>query len=158
VRRPERRAQRAALGLAEDPVAVVLTRSGDVPWSAPLFDAPEQRVAVVTAPGRARVPAAVRAQVDVVELEDPSPGPALRALREHHGLRAVLCEGGPTLNRGLLADGVLDELFLTVAPLLVAGEEDRGIVAGPLLDAPAELALRHVCRHGDELLLRYAVA
>src|SRR3954449_4735602 len=51
VRAPERRARRAALGLEEDPLAIVITRSGDVPWTAALFDAPEQRVAVVTAPG-----------------------------------------------------------------------------------------------------------
>src|SRR3954447_25116955 len=118
VRNPERRARRASLGLAEDPVAFVITRSGDVPWTAPLFDAPEQRVVVAAAPGRVSVPGAVRAQVDVLELEDPSAEPALRALRERHGVRAVLCEGGPTLNRSLLADGVFDELFLTLGPVL----------------------------------------
>src|SRR3954471_5967618 len=76
VRVPERRARRAALGREEDPLAIVITRSGDVPWTAALFDAPEQRVAVVTAPGRVRVPDGVRAAVDVVELDDPSPAPA----------------------------------------------------------------------------------
>ena len=39
------------------------------------------------------------------------------------GIRALLCEGGPTLNRALLAAGVVDELFLTLAPLL-AGNSD----------------------------------
>ena len=39
VRSPERRAPRAALGLAEDPIALLITRSGDVPWDAPLFQA-----------------------------------------------------------------------------------------------------------------------
>src|SRR3954454_1530201 len=64
VRSPERRAARAALGLAEDPVAVVISRSGDVPFEAPMFEAPEQRVAIVTAPGAVRVPGRVRADVE----------------------------------------------------------------------------------------------
>jgi riboflavin-specific deaminase-like protein len=158
VRSPERRAARAALGLAEDPMAVVLTRSGDVPWHAPLFAAPEQEVVVVTRPMAVTVPRDVRARVDVVELEDPSPGPALRALRHSHDLRAVLCEGGPTLNRGLLADGVLDELFLTMAPQLVGGAGDvLRVLGGDPLPEPVALELMGVLRHGSELFLRYAI-
>ncbi len=100
----------------------------------------------------------VRARVDVVELEDPSPGAALRALRHSHELRAVLCEGGPTLNRALLADGVLDELFLTVAPQLVGGEEDvLRVLAGDPLPEPMTLELLGVLRHGSELFLRYGI-
>src|SRR3954447_20166959 len=56
VRKPERRAARAARGLAEDPVAVVITRSGDIPFEAPMFDAPEQRIAIVTSRGAVDVP------------------------------------------------------------------------------------------------------
>jgi riboflavin biosynthesis pyrimidine reductase len=158
VRSPERRAARAALGLAEDPMAIVLTRSGDVPWHAPLFAAPEQEVVVVTRPLAVSVPRDVRARVDVVELEDPSPGAALRALRHSHDLRAVLCEGGPTLNRGLLADGVLDELFLTVAPQLVGGGADvLRVLGGDPLPEPLALELLGVLRHGSEVFLRYAL-
>ena len=73
------------------------------------------------------------------------------------GVRALLCEGGPTLNRLLLAAGLVDELFLTVAPLLTADDREPAIVTGAPLDPPAALALRWVLRHGDELFLRYAV-
>ena len=75
------------------------------------------------------------------------------------GVRTVLCEGGPTLNLGLVADGVLDELYLTVAPLLAGGAADAlRIVSGPELGDPARLTLEGVLRHADELYLRYAVA
>ena len=80
-------------------------------------------------------------------------------MRASHGIRALLCEGGPTLNRALLDDGLLDELFLTLAPLLVAGEgdvqRDRGRRRRPT--APARLRLLGVLRHEDELFLRYGV-
>jgi riboflavin biosynthesis pyrimidine reductase len=158
VRRPERRARRAALGLAEDPLAILVSRTGIVPWDAPLFAAPEQRVAIVAPEGTLRPPSDVQAQVDVVAMTAPTPAAALRALHASHGVRAVLCEGGPTLNRGLVGDDVLDELFLTLGPVLGGGDGDvLRILAGDPLDAPARARLVHVLRHEDELYLRYAV-
>ena len=77
-------------------------------------------------------------------------------MAETHGLRAVLCEGGPTLNRALLADGVLDELFLTMDPQLVGGDAALRVLAGERLPEPHRLSLRWILRHGDEVLLRYA--
>jgi riboflavin biosynthesis pyrimidine reductase len=155
MRDPGRRERRRAAGQSGELPAVILSRSLALPWDAGLFSAAEQPVLVYTE--AAGGPADVAAAVEVVRLPEATPAAALADLHGR-GVRALLCEGGPTLNRALLADRLVDELFLTVAPLLVAGDEDRGVVAGPLLDVPAELRLRHVLRHGDELLLRYAVA
>jgi riboflavin biosynthesis pyrimidine reductase len=159
VRRPERRARRAALGLAEDPLAILITRSGELPWSAPLFDAPEQRVVIVVPAASLHPPAHVRAQLDVIDMAAPTPAAALRAVHESHGVRAVLCEGGPTLNRGLIGDGVLDELFLTLGPLLAGGDQADAlrVLEGDALDPPARAELLSVLRHQDELFLRYAL-
>ena len=73
------------------------------------------------------------------------------------GIAALLCEGGPTLNRELLAMKAVDELFLTVCPLLTADQSEPAIVAGPALPAPAGATLEWVLRHGSELFLRYRV-
>jgi riboflavin biosynthesis pyrimidine reductase len=154
VRGEPRRARRVANGLAEDPLAVVLTRRFDVPWEAGLFQAPEQRVLVYTgAEGSAPdLPAAV----EVIRLTDPRPAAALADLRER-GVRALLCEGGPTLFGALLADGGVDELFLTLSPLITGDEDEPNIVAGGRLAIPPEMQLRWVLRAGDELFLRYGV-
>jgi riboflavin biosynthesis pyrimidine reductase len=154
VRSPQRRARRAELGLDEDPLALVISRSGRLRFQAPLFDAPEQRVAVVTHPSAPPFPA-VAAQVERVELEAPTPAAALREVRRRYGTRTVLCEGGPTLNTGLLLDGVLDELFLTLGPLLAGGDDALRILAGDELPEPRRATLAGVARHGDELYLRY---
>ena len=47
--------------------------------------------------------------------------PRLMAQLREHGMRSVLCEGGPTLNSFLLAAGLVDELFLTLNPKLLGG-------------------------------------
>ena len=154
VRSEERRARRLAAGLAEDPLAVVLSRRFDIPWEAGLFAAAEQPVLIYTGVDGA-VPD-VPAPVDVVRLVDPTPAAALADLRAR-GVRALLCEGGPTLHGALHAARLVDELFLTVAPLLTGDEDEPSIIAGGRLPVPVSLTLRSVRQHGSELLLRYAV-
>lgn len=158
VRAPARRALRGSLGLAEDPVALLISQSGNLPWDAPLFAAPEQHVVVVAPPGAAEVPAQARARIELIELTAPTPAAALRAVRERHpGMRAVLCEGGPTFNRALLADRVLDELFLTISPKLAASDDALRVVAGDPLPEPVDMRLLSVAHHEGELYLRYAL-
>jgi riboflavin biosynthesis pyrimidine reductase len=156
VRVPERRARRAAAGQAETPVAVLLSRSLDLPWDAGLFAAADQPILVYSGPGEAEPPP-VAAPVELVRLPDPAPAAVLADLRAR-GIAALLCEGGPTLNRALLEAGVVDELFLTLAPLLTGDEDEPAIVAGGRLSAQTRLGLRWVLRAGDELFLRYGVA
>ncbi|HLM51535.1 MAG TPA: dihydrofolate reductase family protein, partial [Solirubrobacteraceae bacterium] len=80
----------------------------------------------------------------------------LRSLRADHGVRSVLCEGGPTVLGGLIADGVLDELFLTVAPKLAGGGVDPAITTGPSLPEPDERRLIWLLEQRGTLFLRYA--
>jgi riboflavin-specific deaminase-like protein len=151
VRSPERRAAREALGLAADPVAILVSRSGDVPWDAPMFGAPEQRVLIV-GPVVARE---VCASVEIVGCVDPTPGGVLGVAHER-GIGSVLCEGGPSLNRSLFEAGLVDELFLTLGPMVAGGDEVPAVVAGGRFEPPLPMELRWVLRHRSELFLRYA--
>jgi riboflavin biosynthesis pyrimidine reductase len=139
-RSPERQAQRRARGLHPEPYALVCSRRGDFPDDIPLFTDPEARLLTY-------------------DHEDAAlPSRALRRAREEHGVRSVLCEGGPTLNAALLAEGVVDELFLTISPLLANGPAPLTIVeaAGP--GEPVPLELVWVLEGDGMLFLRYAVA
>ena len=80
----------------------------------------------------------------------------LEHLRTERGARTVLCEGGPTLLRELVATDCVDDLMLTLAPMLVAGEAPTALRGAPL-DPPVGLALRDIHRVGDHLLLRYTL-
>jgi len=153
VRSAERRERRRAAGLAEDPLAVVISRRFAVPWDAGLFQAAEQPVLVYTGLDTPDPPD-VPAPVEVVRLDVPGPAEALADLRRR-GVRALLCEGGPTLHGALHAAGLVDELFLTIAPLITGDEEEPSIVDGGRLPEAAELELLWVLRSGSELFLRY---
>jgi riboflavin biosynthesis pyrimidine reductase len=76
----------------------------------------------------------------------------LRSLREE-GVRALLCEGGPTLHGSLQALGLVDELFLTIAPKLGGGGAPR-IIEGDL-PGVAELELAWLLEEDGELFARY---
>jgi riboflavin biosynthesis pyrimidine reductase len=149
---PERVARRGVAGRPATPTAVLLSRSLDLPWDAGLFAASDQPVLVYTESDAE--PPATPAPLELVRLPDCTPAAALRDLRAR-GVRALLCEGGPTLNGALLAAGVVDELFLTLAPLLAGNVEAPRIVEGEDLPEPLGLALEWILHHDDELYLRY---
>jgi riboflavin-specific deaminase-like protein len=153
VRRAERRERRVAAGLAEDPLAVILSRRFDVPWDAGLFQAPDQPVLVYTG-ADAGDPPGVPAPVEVVRLEVAGLTEMLADLRAR-GVRALLSEGGPTMHGALWAAGVVDELYLTIAPLITGDADEPNIVEGGRLPDPADLELLAVDRVGSELFLRY---
>ena len=156
VRSEERRARRRAEGLAEDPLAVILSRRFDVPWEAGLFHAPEQPVLIYTGVD-AGEPPDVPAPVEVVRLDVPGLTQMLADLRAR-GVRALLSEGGPTMHGALWAAGVVDELYLTITPLMTGDADEPNIVEGGRLPEAVELELVSVDRVGSELFLRYGRA
>ncbi len=160
--KPEDAARRRAAGRAPRPCLAVVTSSGEVP--ANLLEAPGRdeegwRVVVLTTTGTdgSRVDRLCRAlgddcvlQVGADEVDPRAAVDALVAL----GLPRVLCEGGPTLLAEVTATGVLDELCLTLSPVLVAGAGPR-ILKGPPLLALAELSPASVLEEDGFLFLRY---
>jgi riboflavin-specific deaminase-like protein len=150
----ELRDKREREGLARDPLAVLVSARLDVPADLPLLNEPEQRVVIATG-SDASLPD-LRGQVEYARVGDDLPLLMAR-LREDHGVRSVLCEGGPTLNSHLLAAGLVDELFLTLNPKLAGGASALTIVAGRELVEPVELDLVSVAEGGGDLFTRWGV-
>jgi riboflavin biosynthesis pyrimidine reductase len=153
--RPERRARRIAAGRPPEPVLCVVTRTGAPPLEVPLFAEPEARVLLFVA--QEVDLDGVAAQVELIRLspEELTLTAVLRRLRADHGVELLLCEGGPTMFGSLLREGLLDELFLTVAPRLTGGGTGPGVTSGPELPEPAELATVWLLERGGSLYLRY---
>jgi riboflavin-specific deaminase-like protein len=148
---PEKRDKREAIGLQPDPLMVIVSGRLDLPWDAPLFTKGEGRVLIFTsseAEPDTATPLQVVRHEGFVDL-----GAAMRQLRHEHGIRALLCEGGPGLHGELEGAGLVDDLFLTIAPKLAGGEAPR-IVEGPL-PAVAELELAWLLEEDGELFARY---
>jgi riboflavin-specific deaminase-like protein len=139
------------------PVAVV-TRSLDLDPAARLFTDTQVRPILVTcaaSPADRRASLEQIADVVVAGDEDVDFTVALDALADR-GLEQVTCEGGPHLFGWLLAAGLIDELCLTISPLLAGGTAGR-IVAGLASQVTDPLSLQHVLEDDGHLFLRYAV-
>jgi riboflavin biosynthesis pyrimidine reductase len=118
---------RARLGLAPLPPIAVVSCSLDVPEA--LLDAGPDRARTLVLTCASAPPERAEALADRAEVV-------------------------PHLAHGLFAAGVLDELCLTMSPMVVAGQAPR-LVRGALLEPPLRLRLGHVLAAGDDLLLRY---
>ncbi len=153
------------------PMSVIMTASGEVDFHEPTFHTPGLRALIATtADGSARlmrqgIPSST--EVRVIEAESAveqrtqvSPRGVLALLARDYGVRVALYEGGPNLLSSFLAEQLLDELFLTIAPHLVGQSRDLArlsLVAGhafSLQEAPWA-TLMSVKRAGSHLLLRY---
>jgi riboflavin-specific deaminase-like protein len=147
-------------GLAEQPLACIASGSVSLPADIPLLADSAARIVILT-PSQATL-AAASASISYVRAEREGRldiPRALAELSERFGVRTLLCEGGPHLNHWLLSAGVVDELFLSLAPKLAGGESAGGlrIIAGTELEPPVELELLSVLESESELFLRYGV-
>ncbi|MYY03799.1 MULTISPECIES: pyrimidine reductase family protein [unclassified Streptomyces] len=151
-------ARRAAAGQGPAPAVAVVSGSLDLDFSLPLFVSPLVPTLVLTGAGAPpdRITAARKAGADVVIAGEGSRVDPARTVRElaDRGLRRLLTEGGPRLLGQFVAAGVLDELCLTVAPLLTAGDAQR-IAGGPAVTVPKRFALASLLEEDGFLFSRY---
>jgi riboflavin-specific deaminase-like protein len=166
------RAEKLSLGLDSpdalpQPLAIIVTDSGEVPLEEHLVVEEGQEVLILlseAAPGR--VVERLRVIAPVMKAPADSTGAvdlkrALLALQAERGVESLLVEGGPGLNHAMISRNLVDELFLTVAPELLGGSEERTLtlLRGPTLparDRPA-LDLASIHLSGGELFLRYSI-
>ena len=156
--REERRHRRLERGEPAEPLACVISRSGDVPLGIPLFAAEEARIALF-APREPPGLSACAARVDLhvlapEELELPN---ILAILRRQHGIRSLLCEGGPALFGALLAERLVDELFVTLAPQLAGGGEGPPMITGPEPVSLTPVEITWLLEREGSLYLRYRI-
>ena len=151
---------RSTIGKPPRPELAILSGRGLVDAGHPLFAA--GAVVLTTDTGAARLHGTLPAASEVISLgagDELDPRKIVAAL-EARGHRLILSEGGSHSLAPLLAAGAVDELFLTVSPLLVGrtpADPRLGLVEGAdlLSGGPLEAELIGVRRDGDHLFLRY---
>ncbi|MFM9628692.1 MULTISPECIES: pyrimidine reductase family protein [Streptomyces] len=153
--------RREAAGQGAAPAIAIVSASLDLDFSLPLFTSPLVPTLILTGAAAApdRVAAAEKAGARVVTAGDGMGVEPARAVRALAGLghTRLLTEGGPRLLGQLVAAGVLDELCLTVSPMLTAGGAQR-IAGGPAVAVPQRFALVSLLEEDGFLYSRYARA
>jgi riboflavin biosynthesis pyrimidine reductase len=137
------------------PIAVLSARLDLGPESSLLAEAPGgARTLVITsesAPADQRAQIARHADVIIGGQHEVSAAGAVSALASR-GYREILAEGGPHLLSQLTAAGMIDELCVTISPVLAGGQAGR-IIQGPGSPSATRLALAHVLADDDGYLL-----
>jgi riboflavin-specific deaminase-like protein len=162
VRDKEMRRYRRSLGKPDGLLRVLVTASAKIDARNRFFDLEDGGdlvVATVDSIGEARL-AELRARAEVWTLGTDSVDPGLLLERlGDRGVERALLEGGGELNWRFFRDGLVDELFLTLAPTLLGGRDAPTPLEGEGFSMKAQRRLRLVDlrREGDELFCRYAV-
>ncbi len=160
---PELAPLRTARGLTPHPRAAVVSASGDLPLERLFFTARDFDAVVFLSDGapadrRTAIEATGRSVVVLPAAELLAA--TLRHLRRERGARTLLVEGGPRLLGGLVALGAVDEYFLTLGPVVVAGNTALPAAVAPRTPSIADLerydlVSAHVEPTTSELFLRY---
>ncbi|NGO41065.1 pyrimidine reductase family protein [Streptomyces ureilyticus] len=149
---------REAAGHGPAPAIAVVSASLDLDFSLPLFTSPLVPTLLLTGAAAApdRVATVEKAGVQVVIAGDGMGVDPARAVRALAGLghTRLLTEGGPRLLGQLMAAGVLDELCLTISPMLTAGDAQR-IAGGPSVAVPKRFELVSLLEEAGFLFSRY---
>jgi riboflavin-specific deaminase-like protein len=159
IRSAGRRASRVGRGLPENPARVTLTDSGDLDPSARFFDATSGGGPVVycAASQAPKLQNMLNDVAQVIAVPPPMGLGVILADLSRRGVHRLLVEGGARLGREFLANGLVDELALTVAPFFV-GAAAAPRFAGPGVyphDPARPMHLAEVRQLDDVVLLRY---
>ncbi|GGU46982.1 hypothetical protein GCM10010211_08370 [Streptomyces albospinus] len=151
-------ARRAAAGQGPAPAIAVVTAGLGLDFSLPLFTEPLVPTLVLTGAGAPadRVRAARAAGVEVLfagEGQGVDPERVTGVLAER-GHTRLLTEGGPRLLGQFAAAGALDEMCLSLAPVVAVGDAPR-IMDGPAVAVPERFALVSVLEEAGFLFTRY---
>lgn len=158
LRDPTLRAARVARGQPPEPLRAIASARGHLDPAWKVFAPGGAPVVVYTAPSAAKRAAAALSTTPASVIPASDALTILADLRARFGARTVVCEGGPSLLRTLVAAGTLDELYLTVCPLLFGGAKAPTLLGpkGTHLARSLRLHLREVAIRDGECYLHFA--
>jgi 5-amino-6-(5-phosphoribosylamino)uracil reductase len=157
------RKKRQRLGLPPEPLRILVSQDGNIERSARIFKKPVSPIIVLTTTGAASKCARTLGDLAVVKgfgKNSVSFPQAFRWLRNKYGVKRLLCEGGGETNAALIRAGVVDEIHITICPLILCGRDAPTICDGQgfsSLRQVARLKLKSVKEHKGELFLTYQV-
>jgi riboflavin-specific deaminase-like protein len=159
---PDESLRRARIqrGQSEYPIRVVISNSGDLPLDLNIFD---HRFSPIVIYSTTRMPATnqtglrAKAELHLSGGDQVSLPEVLHDLYQTRQVRTLVCEGGPRLAKALAELDVVDELFITIAPILAGGAGAPGILgtSGTFLPSSRVYQLESMKVEAGECYLRY---
>jgi riboflavin biosynthesis pyrimidine reductase len=153
---------RARRGRPPQPLVAVVTTGASLDPAHPVLES--GALILTTRGGEARLRERVPAAAEVVAVNDGDTVDLAKAIEVLHerGCEVILSEAGPSMFGSLVASRLVDELFVTVSPVLAGRGDDTvrlGLVEGVELVPQTRVAgrLRSVRTHGSHLFLRYSL-
>ena len=158
--------KRRRLGLKEEHIRVIVSGSGTLDPKAHIFTSkrPTSPIIILTTTRAGKRLGALQKSADAVHVskgKDLDFHEALLWLRKEWGVKRLLCEGGGAINGGLFLAGVVNEIYLTIAPTIMGGRHAPTMADGdgfPKLADALPLKLKRLQRVGDELYTVFSVA
>jgi riboflavin biosynthesis pyrimidine reductase len=148
----ERRERRLAAGRTAVPILAIVSGTLNLDPEARVFSDPEAKPMIITGPdANPSKLALIGDSADLVFLQEVT-APAILDRLGAAGI--ILCEGGPTLAGQFVARDLVDEMNLTISPLIVGGHAPR-LSHGVMPDVPLEMTLDRTLVGDRSLFLRY---
>jgi riboflavin-specific deaminase-like protein len=149
-------------GQARGPLRVIVSNEGKIDDRLKIFQSDISRIVIFSTKRMPQTYQRALEQKATLHLTDKTNvdlGGMLRTLRKKYNVRTVACEGGPTLFRSLLEQGLVDRLNLTIAPFLFGGAKAPTLtgVDTDFLPASVHCSLLEMRTVGEECFLTYAI-
>jgi len=161
VRSPARREERTARGLPSSPMKITVSERVDLNADSNFFTAGETEKLIYTSTGRVRD--ARRRLGPVATIVDAGRRVRMRRIADDladRGVGRLMVEGGGVVHTQFLADDLVDELQLVVAPFFIGDSSAPRFVTDGRFPwhAGRRATLAEVRQLGDVVLLRYALS
>lgn len=158
---PKLQEERKKRGQSKEPMRVIVSNSGKIDPKWKVFKNTNSPLLIFSTKRMANNLQARLAQVCDLWLAEKAVDLCfvLRTLREEYGVGTVICEGGPTLFGAMAAEGLVNELYLTVAPIIFGGAESATLTGKPggFIEPALRLKLLEITQGSEELFLHYKV-
>jgi riboflavin-specific deaminase-like protein len=159
---PKMRDARVARGQTPYPLRVIVSNEGRIDTSLKIFQADISPIVIfstVRMPARYQKALREKATLHLSHTREVDLGWMLQQLRKDYGVRTVACEGGATLFRSLLEQGLVDQLNLTIAPYLFGGAAAPTLtgLSKEFLPRSVRCSLTDMRVAGEECFLTYRI-
>src|SRR4029453_16150766 len=159
---PELQELRIKRGHSRSPLRVIVSNKGRIDDRLKIFQSDISPIIIFSTkrmPRKNQETLRKRAILHLTKADQVDITAMLETLRNQYKVRTLACEGGPTLFRALLEQGLVDQLNLTIAPYMFGGASAPTLtgLSKEFLPASAHSSLIDMRLAGDECFLTYQI-